>query len=199
MATPVGHYLLGLCITQIFARNSTEQKRGLWLGAVACTPDLDVLPGLLVGNLSQFHHGGSHSLLAAATFAISAILIGPRKVWPRVFYSFVLVFCLYASHIFLDLLTLDTSAPYGVPLYWPWIQRSYQSPWLLLPNVHHTRAPVFGTYNLVLAIREGLLFLPLIGLVLCLRVSRWPWTAKAGWLYGGWFLLAVWASSFPAR
>ena len=62
-ATPVGHYFLGLSIAQVFARDDAERKEGLWLATIACLPDLDVVPGLFVGMLAQFHHGASHSLV----------------------------------------------------------------------------------------------------------------------------------------
>jgi len=71
MATPVGHYFLGLSITQVFARDDAERKECLWLVTIACLPDLDVVPGLFVGNLVQFHHGASHIFTSWA--------LGPRE------------------------------------------------------------------------------------------------------------------------
>ncbi len=65
VATPVGHYLLGLSITQAVAQDPAQRKRGLWLATIACLPDLDVIPGLFVGGIAEFHHGASHSFAAA--------------------------------------------------------------------------------------------------------------------------------------
>jgi LexA-binding, inner membrane-associated putative hydrolase len=71
MATPIGHYLFGLSITQTFARDEHEKRQAFWLAAVACLPDLDIVPGVMVGKLNQFHHGASHSFFAAALFPSS--------------------------------------------------------------------------------------------------------------------------------
>ena len=192
MATPIGHYLLGLSTTQIFGRHHLVRRKGPWLGVIACLPDLDILPGLIFRDLSRFHHGVSHSLIAATVFSVMAsLLLGSKKVrlvTPLLF----LFFLLYTSHIVLDFFTLDTGAPYGVPLFWPWISDSYQSPWPLLPNVQHTRAPLLSSHNLLLIAQEILLFLPLYRLTKTLRTSRR--SSPGTWVYGGWFLVALVAS-----
>jgi len=192
VATPIGHYLLGLSTTQIFGGHHLVRRKGPWLGVIACLPDLDILPGLIFSDLSRFHHGASHSLMAATVFSMMAsLLLGWKKV-RLVTPLFFLFFLLYTSHIVLDFFTLDTGAPYGVPLFWPWISDSYQSPWPLLPNVQHTRAPLLSSHNLLLSIQETLLFLPLYRLTKTLRPSRQPWSGT--WVYGGWFLVALLAS-----
>jgi membrane-bound metal-dependent hydrolase YbcI (DUF457 family) len=199
MATPLGHYLLGLSITQLFARDHDERKQGLWLATIACVPDLDIIPGLLIGKLTQFHHGVSHSFAAAAIFSAAGWLqLKWRGRMPSLDLG-LLLFLLYASHVVLDFFSLDTGAPYGVPLFWPWNHETYQSPWLLLPDVHHTRRPLLGTHNLFLMMREGLVFLPLIGLVQSLKNSPRSRPAAAVWFYGCWFLIAVWASTLTLQ
>ena len=195
MATSLGHYLLGLSITQASASDNTEKSRGLWLALVACVPDLDVIPGLFVGKLGQFHHGITHSFAAAVIFsAITWLLF--RPLGERSLKLGILVFVLYASHVVLDYFTMDTGAPYGVPLYWPLSHDTYQSPWALLPNVQHTRAPLFSAHNFLLMVREGVIFLPLVGFIRALKHSQIAWRVRSAWLYGGWFIIAVWASLF---
>lgn len=196
MATPLGHYLVGLSITQGLARDSAERKRGLWLAVFACLPDLDFIPGFLVGRPGQFHHGVTHSFAAAAIFSIFTWLFFRWRARGISLNLSILVFLLYTSHVVLDFVTLDDSVPYGVPLFWPWSHDSYLSSWLLLPNVHHTRAPLFGPHNLVLMVREGVIFLPLIGLVRALKHSEPAWPVRRAWLYAGWFIFAVGASAF---
>lgn len=199
MATPLGHYLVGLSITQGLARDSAERKRGLWLAVIACLPDLDVIPGFFVGRLGQFHHGITHSFAAAAIFLIFAWLFFRWRARVISLNLSILIFLLYASHVVLDFVTLDTGAPYGVPLFWPWSHDSYQSFWLLLPNVQHTRAPVFSVHNILLMVQEGIIFLPLIGFIRALKHSQTAWPVRRAWLYGGWFILAIWASVFSLQ
>jgi inner membrane protein len=196
MATPVGHYLLGLSITQILSRDPAQRRQGLWLATIACLPDLDLIPGLFVAELAPFHRGASHSFAAAAIFSVGVLLLLKWRTGKLVPDFFLLSFVLYSSHAVLDFFTLDPGEPRGVPLFWPWSLETYQSPWLLLPHVQHTRAPVFSTHNLFVIIREMLLFLPLIGLIQSLKIARWPWPQKASWLYGSWFVAALCASVF---
>ena len=66
-----------------------------------------------------------------------------------------------------------------------------QAPWVLLPNVQHTRAPVISVHNALLMVREVLILAPLAGLVLTRRPSvrrRWR---TATWLCAVWFLVAA--------
>jgi membrane-bound metal-dependent hydrolase YbcI (DUF457 family) len=191
MATPVGHYLLGLTLAELAARDDTERRQAPWWALVACAPDLDALPGAVVGNLALFHHGASHSLAAAAIVAVATMGFvkharGGVSPWTP-----VVVFVLYASHSVLDSVTLDPGWPSGVPFLWPWSHETFQAPWVLLPNVQHTRAPVISVHNALLMVREVLILAPLAGLVLTRRPSvrrRWR---TATWLCAVWFLVAA--------
>lgn len=191
MATPLGHYLFGLAIAEALGQDRDEREWAPWLAAIACVPDLDFLPGLLMGDPSRFHHGASHSLTAAVLFTIVAVPLlswRGRRPWGRLL---VLVFALYASHVVLDFVTLDPGEPRGVPLWWPWLPTTYESPWLLLPNVQHTREPLLSAHNALLMVQEAVLFLPLVGLVRALKGPGRPWAEPVTWLCGAWFVAAV--------
>jgi membrane-bound metal-dependent hydrolase YbcI (DUF457 family) len=190
MATPVGHYLVGLSIAALAARSPAERRRAPWWALIACAPDLDALPGLAVGDLSRFHHGASHSLVAAgvAAAAVTAFAAYRRRATVGVP---VLAFALYVSHSVLDGFTSDFAAPVGVPLLWPFSPATFQAPWPLLPNVQHTQAPVVSMHNALLMVREGLIFTPLVGLVLAIRSSVVPWRSAAAWLCAAWFITAA--------
>lgn len=191
MATPLGHYLVGLSLAVGLGRDAPERARGRWLAALACVPDLDVIPGVFVGDLGRFHHGATHSLTAAALFAGTTTLVLLWRGRPATTRLLLLVFVLYASHSLVDAFTLDTSPPRGVPLLWPWDHTTYKSPWPLLPNVQHTREPLLSTHNLLLMVQEAMLFVPLVALAHVLRSRRRTWTRSAVYLYGGWFVAAV--------
>jgi membrane-bound metal-dependent hydrolase YbcI (DUF457 family) len=191
MATPVGHYLVGASITALALRGRAARRQAPWWALVACAPDLDVLPGLAVGELGRFHHGASHSLAAAAMAAMlaTAVLVSTGRA--RMLRTGALVFALYASHSVLDSFTLDTGWPIGVPFFWPWSAETYQAPWLLLPNVQHTRAPLVSVHNALLMARELLIFAPLLGLVLADRICARGRRRVATGLCAGWFVAAT--------
>src|SRR5687767_7177296 len=127
MPLPLAHSAVGLAAYLAFRKNiltHVSRKRRWALAALvvvaANLPDLDFLPGLLVGQPNRFHHGPSHSLAAAAIaagllYALSMRFFGAV---PRVrLFTVLLVASL--SHSLLDYCSADTSQPYGVPLFWP--------------------------------------------------------------------------------
>jgi len=195
MATPVGHYLLGFSVASLLARDDQTTRGGLWLAILACAPDFDVVPGILVGDLARFHHGVSHSLAAAALVSAGVLagfrFFGRETSWRL----FLTCFLLYASHIVLDFFTLDPGDRSGVPLLWP-LSETYQSPWALLPNVQHSRGPIFSTHNFLLMVRELVVFAPLVALVQLAKSTARPWSRAAAWVYGCWFFLAVCLSAY---
>ena len=193
MATPVGHYLLGLTVAQLFAGNRDQRRKSFWLATIAWLPDLDVVPGILAGNLARFHHGASHSVVAAAVFSLVVFGTLWQRGWRAPESLALLLFWLYASHVVLDFFTLDPGAPHGVPLFWPWGE-TYQSPWALLPNVQHTSGPVFSAHNFFLMVREAVVFLPLVGFVDALNSARWHSLTAAAWFFAILFFASASAS-----
>jgi membrane-bound metal-dependent hydrolase YbcI (DUF457 family) len=139
MATPVGHSLLGVtCALFLRKKPSHSQAIPLYLLAIfaANFPDFDFLPGLLVGNINQFHQGPSHSLFAALLFGGACMfLYNSLKIsaWSLA----LLGFTAYTSHLLLDMLCHDSRAPFGIPLLWPIYNEHLISPVTLFSGVRH--------------------------------------------------------------
>ena len=174
MASPYGHALAGLGLFNLcYPRWSASRKKtGLIYGLVilgACCPDLDFLPGVLVGNPSRFHHGPYHSLGMAIGFSlIAGVLIairGKKVPWVKATgFVFVLIF----SHLILDFMTEDLNPPYGFPLFWPFSGTYHISPWTILPHVERNfYNPAIWDQIVRVVIMESLFFLPFFIL------SRW--------------------------
>ncbi|MCG6872498.1 MAG: metal-dependent hydrolase [Gammaproteobacteria bacterium] len=175
MATPVGHGLLGLALSE-FARRRGEMPNWHWLVFVvfaACAPDLDFLPGLLVGDANRYHQGVSHSLLAAVLFgAVSGLVawrLGASGRWWGVFAAWV-----YLSHLLLDLFTRDGRLPYGIPLFWPISNTTYIAPLTPFGGVRHgvpgdsvvsVLGDVFSLHNLWVLSAEALMLAPFAAVV----------------------------------
>jgi len=133
MPSPVGHSLAGYLIYQLIPGRAPRHQWSLvalYL-IVANAPDLDFIPGLLVGNASRYHHGITHSLGFAALvgFAFSVLLYLRKRAAIRK--NFAIFFCLYFSHVVLDYFSLDSSTPHGVPLFWPLSSTYYIAPFTL--------------------------------------------------------------------
>lgn len=138
MPSPVGHSLAALALARIFRRMAPARHADVGgsspgdavqtvslpvvvlLIVAASAPDLDFIPGILIGNPGRFHHlGPSHSLLTVfavgALVALVCALAGVRS-WRRLG-VFALLAC--ASHLFLDVLTVGAQPGPDLPLFWP--------------------------------------------------------------------------------
>lgn len=153
MASPIGHLLAG----QLAYRAGsalTSRKRATLAGLcafAAIAPDLDFLPGILLGHPALYHQGASHSLAAAALFTLILALVyarGPRglpSIWPPLFLA-------YASHLLLDLFGPDRRPPYGIPLFWPFSGTAYLSPVRIFLGFHHAGSTGASVHQWILGI-----------------------------------------------
>lgn len=150
MPSPVGHSLGALALMGLVRRFGLVRRQTptpaparlrLDLGAqfalymwaallvfAANAPDLDFVPGILLGEPDRFHHGPAHSLGGAVVFS-ALVWVLARKVRPRQALPIALLMGIgFMSHLFLDMCSLDTRAPNGVPLFWP-----FSSAYIMLP------------------------------------------------------------------
>jgi len=141
MSSPVGHSIAGWAVQRAFGKDTGQSGRTL--GALllfivgANAPDLDFIPGLLLGDPNRFHHGISHSL---GFMLLLACVAGGLGGWRLVgsFSRFIGVFCaLYGSHLILDYLTADGRAPFGIPIFWPLSQQSFGVAWPIFSGIRH--------------------------------------------------------------
>ena len=146
----------------------------------ANTPDLDFIPGFLIGDANRYHHGISHSigfaLVFASAFSLFLILLKRAGTRPRCYRrNFAISFCLYFSHIVLDYLSIDSGLPYGEPLFWPLSNKYYIAPFAFLPEIRRASASsefipsLFSLHNLWAASVEFLLLFPFILAVMALQ------------------------------
>jgi len=131
MPLPVAHALAGATLYKgLDADGRWVAWRRLLLAVVlANAADLDMIPGILLGEPNRYHHVGfSHSLLfaLAAGLLVGAVLAAAGKGWPlwrgprpQWAATALMVGLLLASHVVLDSLTHDTRIPVGVPMFWP--------------------------------------------------------------------------------
>jgi inner membrane protein len=179
MASPLGHGLMGLLVYRQFSFGGLREKWNFLLVCLFCAmaPDLDILPGLLVGQPNLFHHGVTHSLGFALLFALALSLIyGRGRALLRLFGVFVALYC---SHLFLDYITIDTSLPYGAPFLWPLSDAYYLAPFAFLPDIHRSSesnlvflVSLVNLHNLFAAFVEILIFAPLMFASRITRFSR---------------------------
>src|SRR5213594_3095125 len=116
MALAFAHTTAGYLGYQL-VRPPGAHRPGLLLAAVALAngPDLDFLPGLVIGHAGAYHRGMTHTLaavlLVGAAVALGAGLTGRRSA--VVVRAAAWAAAVYASHLLLDYLTGDSVPPSG--------------------------------------------------------------------------------------
>lgn len=128
------------------------------------SPDLDFIPGLFVGQTNRFHHGLSHSLFGA--IFIAGFLFLFYKLWQKKgsWKEYFFILFLVSSHGFMDLLSVDTSFPYGCPIFFNYII----SPWVFFQDIHRSGIEqIFSLHNLrAIGIEIGTFFPFVVALLL---------------------------------
>ena len=185
MPLPMSHSLAGLAIYAALDRDPSRAFNGKWLVAavlVANLPDLDFVPGLLVGDPNRYHQQITHTLLFATVLGLLAALGACltrtarwRSIHPGYLGLGVTLLC--TSHIVLDALTKDNEPPVGVPLLWPLLDRRVQFA-ALFPNIDRMAGEagaieflvsVLTVHNLAALAIEFLALAPVVALSLWWR------------------------------
>ena len=174
MPSPVGHSLVGLGGFILMRRHvKPRQQLPLLLGAVflANLADLDVLPGVVLGDPSSFHHQGMHSLLAVALCGLALALVAGRRKLSKVRWG-IWASALYGCHVLMDLLVDDPGPPFGAQVLWPFSEKYFISPITPFASFEYfdpTRGmlnTMLSSHNLMTALKEILLLAPLIAVVI---------------------------------
>lgn len=168
MPSPLAHTLLGLTLFHLRPAGwFSAERRGVlfwaWLLVAPLAPDLDFLPGMLLGDHNRYHQLFSHSLLPTFLFTLVWAGLG-RRLFPEVkgLRWVLLLLSLVWSHLLLDYFTLDTRPPIGFPLFWPFSGRLFTSPVSVFPPLlRDWTLPGFWTHNLFTLAVEGLVLSPL--------------------------------------
>jgi inner membrane protein len=166
----MGHTLAGLSGFMLVSPHFTQRGRvWLLLGSVflANFPDLDILPGLMIGDPRVFHHQGMHSLVAAVVAGVIVGFLsgkweGNRLLWGGWGGG------LYFSHVLLDLLVDDRHPPFGAQLFWPFSQTYFIAPVTPFSRFDYFDSELgmiqtmLSLHNLGTILREGVLMVPFV-------------------------------------
>lgn len=145
----------------------------MFAAVLAAAPDLDFIPGWILGDTNAFHRGFSHSI--GGCLIVTAFLwLGMRQICDFTYRRlFLFLIVLYGSHLALDFFARDTAPPYGAQFLWPFSREYFISPWTPFLDAH--REPpqqIFSQKNLVAYLTEFVYFgLPLLFLYLFRRFS----------------------------
>ena len=192
MPLPVSHSLAG---AGIFLAGDRVPAVRAWprlaLAVVlANAPDLDLLPGVFLGDPNRFHHGATHSLITALGVGVAAAVLATacHRYWPTRFAvrraalaTGIMVAMLWGSHVVLDAVTHDPSPPHGVPMFWPLSDARVSGPAIFwradkVPGAATPTqfvASLISWHNAVAMLREIAITLPLV-------LTAWWWSRRRG-------------------
>lgn len=169
MPTPIGHSLIS---TAIFSGVNRKKLALNWFDYLVCLfigifPDLDFLPGWILGTPSRFHHQFTHSLVFGIIIGTSAgLFIGWLKKYRWWRYA-ILFTAIYFSHLLADFFGVDTRFPYGEQLFWPFWQGYVLSPVPIFLDVYRSSSrsdfltSLFNFHNLQAVLVELLICCPI--------------------------------------
>ena len=138
MALALAHTIAGYLAYEV-VRPQGAHRPALLLAAVALAngPDLDFLPGLVMGHAGAYHRGMTHTLAAVLAVGAAVALVvgsaGRRRA--LVVRAAAWAAAVYASHLLLDYLTVDAVPPYGGRFLWPLSGAYYLAPTPVLDGV----------------------------------------------------------------
>lgn len=165
MPSPYAHAIAGIAISTPYLNSkirAMQHKEDIvTLIVFSLLPDLDALPGLLVGNMSLYHNQFTHSPL----FAIIVFLIysGIRRMIPpsrSLIHTLKLSAGAYGLHLIMDVFTHGR----GLMLSWPFSDERYSPPFVLFYGFRHSE-PLLSTSHIITFVTESLTMLPVLALV----------------------------------
>ena len=141
MPSPLAHSVSGYILAKFLpvkhpkiSRAGKWSMQSLYPVFVAIVADFDFIPQIITGE--SYHRGLTHSLFFALVFSV--IISSVVSYLGKYSYQQILLFTalIYSSHLFLDFFTAGGK---GIQVFWPFIDRFFQSPISIFPAVHHSR------------------------------------------------------------
>ena len=137
------------CTTAL--QNRQRIHRVLLCIFIANAPDLDFLPGLLMGTPALYHQGVTHSFGFA--FIVSLAMAMIYRLNGQSFGAiFGMCFLSYGSHLAIDFFGPDARPPLGQPLFWPISAEHVIAPRPVFWGVHHAHSTSTSTLQWVSSI-----------------------------------------------
>jgi inner membrane protein len=167
MPSPIGHALAGAAIAWGLSRPVGWKPVAL-CAAFAALPDIDLV-------YLPVHRTATHSIPMAILITIISVAVtgwvratsktpSTRIGWVADPYLGLACGLAWSSHIPLDWLGADASAPYGVQALWPFSDRWFVSGWDLFPGTE--RRQPFAVRALLINLRAAIREIALMGSVL---------------------------------
>lgn len=168
MPSPIAHSGMGYVIYKLYANKAQQKSASIILKTVliglsvvlSLFPDLDVILGVIYGNIDNFHNGISHSLIVGLMVAVGiACLAWVVLRWGFIFW-FVFALLSYELHVVMDFFTVGR----GVMLFWPFSSERFFPPFMLFYGMRRSEGLV--SFHHIITLLTETLFVIFLLLVL---------------------------------
>ncbi len=142
MPSPIAHAAVGVAVHRLYrnrAANDSDRQPSfagslIFALVFSLMPDLDFVPGLLLGDLGRYHNTVSTSIFTgmAVALAVAAAAWFVRR--HQVLYWASLALICYELHVIMDYFTIGR----GVMLFWPLSTERFQAPAKLFYGLHRS-------------------------------------------------------------
>jgi inner membrane protein len=150
------------------ARRAGLVREAAPFALLAAAPDLD----LLVNAHSTY----THSVGAALLVGVLALLVVRRRRWATALAAAAAV----GTHVLLDWLGSDTTAPIGIMALWPWSTGFHQSSLHVFAAVSRRYwQPEFYVGNIWTVVREVAILVPVAAIAYWIAARRQPFNPHA--------------------
>jgi membrane-bound metal-dependent hydrolase YbcI (DUF457 family) len=135
--SPLAHLAAGAGIAALATRAGDPRRGSVFAAAMAISllPDLDVLPGLVFGDLSAWHNQASHGLVVASAMAgLAAVALKTRfrdRSWR---WAAAVAGAGLGMHLLMDWFSYGR----GLMLFWPFSEARYSAPLTIFYGVRHS-------------------------------------------------------------
>jgi len=172
MPSPYAHLIAGVTIATPYlftkARALHHKEDIATLIGFSLLPDLDVIPGMMAGNVAAYHNQLTHSIAFGLIVCLLYSLIRRVTPAPRPFRrTFVLSATAYGLHLLMDFFTYGR----GLMLFWPFTEQRFSPPVLLFYGLRRSDGWI-SSHHLITFATESLTMLPVIGIVWLLARRR---------------------------
>jgi len=159
MPTPVAHALAGTAV-YLAASGAGRRRKDLMLFAAAvvaaCFADLDFGLNFLTGE--NYHHYFTHSIAFASLFTIGVYFFSRLRKRVAPARDAWILGLAYLTHLLLDVFSKDTSAPYGLELWWPFSDAFTIAPFAVFDDIWRGTLPeLLSLHNWLAVAREAVI------------------------------------------
>lgn len=165
MPSPYAHLIAGITIATPYLSTKAKALRHkediATLIGFSLLPDLDVIPGLMLGDIAAHHNQFTHSMAFGLSVCLLYSIIRRVAPAPRSFgRTFTLSATAYGLHLLMDFLNYGR----GLMLFWPFTEQRYAPPVLLFYGLRRSDGWLSPDHLITFA-TESLTLLPILGVV----------------------------------